>query len=135
MIKDIDFRKVTNLAMAVTPDEKTGEEVTMWKVYLINLRDRAISNVMVSSEGYGEIDGKAVKTSALRQFIEKVDAEGYVELEILPKELTTLNNQFWVSFWVDGILYDKKYVFVTESIQEDFFTNIPVVAKRGVMII
>jgi hypothetical protein len=132
MIKDIDFRKVTDLAMAVAPED--DEAGTLWKVYLINLRSEPIDNVMVSSEGYGEIDGKAVKTSALRQFIERVDTHNFVVLEILPPELTTLNNQFWVSFWVDGVLYDKKYVFVTESINEEYFTHIPVVHKRGVMI-
>ena len=132
MIKDIDFRKVTDLAMAVAPIE--DEAGSVWKVYLINLKDRPISNVMVSSNGYGTIDGKEVKTSSLRQFIEKLDSEEYIVLEILPKELTNLNNQFWVSFWVDGVLYDKKYVFVTESINESFFTHIPVLDKRGVMI-
>ena len=132
MIKDIDFRKVTDLAMAVTPEE--DEAGTMWRVYLINLRNSPIDNVMVTSEGYGEVDGKPVKTSALRQFIEKIDADNFVILELLPPELTTLNNQFWVSFWVDGVLYDKKYVFVTESINEEYFTTIPVIDKRGVMI-
>jgi len=132
MIKDIDFRKVTDLAMAVTPAEEDAGET--WKVYLINLKDCPINNIMVSSKGYGTIDGKPVKTSSLRQFIEKLEGEQYIVLEILPKELTTLNNQFWVSFWVDGVLYDKKYVFVTESINEDYFTKIPVLDKRGVMI-
>lgn len=119
--------------MAVTPDEDDNQGET-WKVYLINLRNKPISNVMVSSKGYGTIDGKEVKTSSLRQFIEQLDAEEYIVLELLPKELTNLNNQFWVSFWIDGVLYDKKYVFVTESINQEFFTHIPVLDKRGVMI-
>ena len=118
--------------MAVIPSEEDGDD--MWKVYLINLKDRPINNVMVSSQGYGTIEGKDVKTSSLRQFIELLDAEQYIVLEILPKELLSLNNQFWVSFWVDGVLYDKKYVFVTESINENFFTTIPVLQKKGVMI-
>ena len=131
MIKDIDFKKVTDLAMAVLPDDE-GDD--MWKVYLINLKDQPITNVMVTSLGYGTIEGKDVKTSSIRQFIEVLDAEAFIVLEILPKELTNLNNQFWVSFYMDDVLYDKKYVFVTESINENYFTTIPVLEKRGVMI-
>ncbi len=132
MIKDIDFKKVEDIAVAVAPrnDEK-GEE---WIVYLLNMKDADITNVLVNSKGYGTVEGKNVVTSSLRQYFEKIGAKQYVPLEILPEQLLGLANQFWISFWLDGNLYDKKYVFVTESIIENNFTNIPVLNKRGVMI-
>lgn len=134
MLKDIDFKKVTDLALAVVPDNDDVVASDQWKVYLINLRKEPITSVMVSSEGYGTVDGKEVKTSALRQFIEHLGAEQYIAIEIITEELTLISNQFWVSFYIDGQLYDKKYVFVRESINEEFYTHIPLLEKKGVMI-
>jgi hypothetical protein len=135
MLKDIDFKKVTDLALAVVPDTENGIAVAdQWKVYLINLRKEPISSIMVSSQGYGNVDGKEVKTSAIRQFIEHLGGQQYIAVEIITEELKQLSNQFWVSFWLNGQLYDKKYVFVRESINEEFYTHIPLLDTKGVMI-
>lgn len=132
MLRDIDFKRVTDLALAVTPESDSDEG--SWKVYLINLKNEPITDVLVNSKGYGEVGEEEVKTSQLRQFIERIEPNGYVALELLTDELTKISNQFWVSFYINGELFDKKYVFVRESINEDFFTEIPVLDTRGVMI-
>jgi hypothetical protein len=132
MIKDIPFKKVQDIAVAVSP--RADEEGEVWVVYLVNMKDRAISGVLVNSKGYGTVDGKQVKTSSLRQFFDKIEGKDFVTLEILPEKLIGIANQFWVSFWLDGFLYDKQFVFVSESIVKDNLTNIPVLNKKGVMI-
>lgn len=133
MIKDILIEKVQDVAVAVIPEtnEKGMEE---WNVYLINLKENQIDGVLISSQGYGNLDGKNIKTSTLRQFFEKISAKEYVKVEWIDKRLFGITNEFWVSFWSDGTLYDKRYVFVTESIVENNFTDIPMMGKRGVMI-
>lgn len=132
MIKDIPFKKMEDVAVAVAPREDDKGEV--WVAYLVNMKDRAISGVLVNSKGYGTLDGKQVKTSSLRHFFEKIEGNDFVTLEILPEHLTGIANQFWVSFWLDGFLYDKQFVFVTESIIKNNLTDIPVLNKKGVMI-
>lgn len=132
MIKDIPFKKMEDIAVAVAPREDEDGEV--WVVYLVNMKDCAITGVLVNSKGYGTLDGRKVKTSSLRHFFEKIDGRDYVTIEILPERLTGIANQFWVSFWQDGFLYDKQFVFVTESIIKDNLTDIPVLNKKGVMI-
>lgn len=135
MLKDIDFKKVTDLAVAVVPDEEGGpDDPEQYKVYLINTGTEPITSVMVSSQGYGTVDGKEVKTSAIRQLIELIGGQQFVAVEIITEELKLINNQFWVSYYQRGELFDKKYVFVTESINEEFFTHIPLLGKMGVMI-
>jgi len=135
MLKDIDFKKVTDLALAVVPDEEgSPSDPEQYKVYLINLGIEPITSVMVTSQGYGTVDGKEVKTSTIRQLIELIGGQQFVAVEIITEELKQLSNQFWVSFYQKGQLYDKKYVFVTESINEEFFTHIPLLGKKGVMI-
>ena len=133
MIKDIIIEKVTDVAIAVIPETDTPGNAE-WNVYLLNLKPDAIDGVLISSKGYGNIEGRNVKTSTLRQFWEKVGGNEFVKVELIEKKLFGINNEFWVSFWHHGILFDKRYVFVTESIVEDNFTQVPLIGRRGVMI-
>ena len=58
MIKDIPFERVEDIALAVVPDSvESGEEE--WHVYLVNMKPDAIDGVLVSSKGYGSIEGKS----------------------------------------------------------------------------
>jgi len=133
MKEDIQFKKVEEIAIAIVPEEgEQGEE--SWKAYLINLKNKPIHGVIVNSRGYGTLDGKKVKTSVLRHFFEKVDANTHVPIEFMPKKLFGLHNEFWVSFWCGNFMYDKKYVFVSESFIEDNLTDVPILDTRGVMI-
>ncbi len=133
MIKDIIIEKVTDVAIAVVPEAYQGQE-TEWNVYLLNLKPETIDGVLISSKGYGSLDGKEVKTSTLRQFWEKIEGNNFVKVELIEQKLFGITNEFWVSFWNHGVLYDKRYVFVTESIVENNFTSVPLIGKRGVMI-
>ncbi len=133
MLKDITRPEVTNVIVAIVqePDEN---DVLTWNVYLVNLYDVQIHDVLVSSKGYGQFEGRDVKTSVLRHLIGDVDPMDYAKIEMLMDNLFGLNNEFWVSFYVGLNIYDKKYVFLPESIKEENFTLIPVLNKRGVMI-
>jgi hypothetical protein len=133
MIKDIDFKRTEGLAMAVIR-KMNDEGSEVWKVCLLNLKDQPIENVIVNSSGYGQKNERQVKTTELRQFFDKIDAKSFVEIEILTEELLSINNQFWVSYFFEGHLYDKKYIFLAESIQPDFFTHIPLLNTRGILI-
>lgn len=134
MLKDIHRPAVENIVMAVVQeaDEETGEPV--WNVYLINLYDKEIKGVLVASKGYGQLEGKDVKTSVLRHLIDEVGPNDYARIEPIMTNLFGLSNEFWVSFYLDKQIFDKKYVFLPESIREENFTVVPVINKRGVMI-
>jgi len=117
MKKDIKIPEVKDIAMAVVREKNDlGEKV--WNVYLLNLKDEEIYGVLVSSKGYGEKDGEKVKTSILRHFLDRVPAKSYAKVEPIMENLFGLNNEFCVSFYVKGIIHDKKYIFLPETIQE-----------------
>ena len=132
MLKDIDFRKVEDTAMAIIPEQDGTEKV--WNAYFINTGDSVIQSVLINSKGYGEIEEKAVKTSSLRQFFEYVEGQSSVKVEEIREELLALNNEFWISFSKDGYLFDKKYVFVTDSLRDEHLIDVPVLNKKGVLI-
>lgn len=132
MLKDIDFKKVIDTAIAIIPEQEGVEMV--WNAYLINTGDSVIQSVLVNSKGYGEIEEREVKTSSLRQFFEFIEGGSCVKVEEIRDELLALNNEFWVSFSKDGYLFDKKYVFVTDSLREEHLIQVPVLNKKGVLI-
>ena len=133
MLKDIPKLEVENLAVAIVrePNEE-GEPI--WNAYVINLYDQQIHNVLVSSKGYGSFEGREVKTSVLRHLIGDIDPQDYAKIEPIMENLFGLSNEFWVSFYIGKNIYDKKYVFLPETINEENLTLIPVLKKRGVMI-
>ena len=101
MLKDIPQLVVENIIVAVVPemDEVTGSQI--WNVYLVNLYDKKIEGVLVSSKGYGTLEGRDVKTSDLRHFLDTVDAKGYSKIEPIMPDVFGLSNEYWVSFYLD----------------------------------
>lgn len=132
MKKDIDFTPVEDIVMAVILEEENG--VNIWNVFLINLHIVPIKNVIVTSRGYGEIKGETKKTSTLRHFFEEIPELEYTRVEPIMDNTFGLTNEYWVSFYIDGQIYDKRYVFLPETISEKNFTKIPLVNVEGVMI-
>lgn len=133
MRKDIHPPKVEGIAMAVVR-EADEEGADAWYVYLINLRDDAIENVLVSSRGYGELEGEVRKTSEMRHFLGRLDPRSWARIERIMEDVFPLSNQYWLSFYIGRELHDKKYIFLAGSIEEDNFTQLPLMNKRGVMI-
>ena len=74
MKKDLPENNVKDIAIAVALESESVES-KVWYVYLINLKNEPIENVLITSKGYGEKDGEQVKTSTLRHMIPVVDSK------------------------------------------------------------
>lgn len=133
MIKDLPQNIVENIAVAVALEKETAES-KIWYVYLINLKDEPIENVLITSKGYGEKDGEQVKTSTLRHMIPVIEGKATALIEPIDEQTFGLNNEYWVSYYIGRDIYDKKFIFVPESIVEGNFIKLPVLNKVGVMI-
>ncbi|TDG35684.1 hypothetical protein EZJ43_11725 [Pedobacter changchengzhani] len=133
MKADLPENTVEDIAMAVVLIGETPE-VTSWTVYIVNLKDEPITNVLISSKGYGEKDGKQVKTSVLRHSIGDMEANSFKGVEAIDPEVFGLTNEYWLSYYVGSTIYDKKFIFLPESIIDSNFIKIPLVNKPGVMI-
>ncbi|WP_306641295.1 hypothetical protein [Sanyastnella coralliicola] len=133
MLKDIDNPKVEGVAFAIAEEVNELNEKS-YVAYLINLKDEPLENVLVRSSGYGEHDGKQVKTTELRRFYDSIEPKSAQLIEPVLEEALTLTNQYWVSFYNDKVLYDRKYVFVAESVNESNFISLPLIDHSGVLI-
>src|ERR1700712_1154867 len=114
MKKDIEIPQVENVTLAVVKEGLKGLEE--WKVYLINNNDFSIDNTLVASQGYGEKEGEQQKTSTLRHFLQTVPEHSTAVIEPIDPGVFHLNNEYWVSYYIGSQIYDKRFVFVPESI-------------------
>tara|TARA_B100000674_G_scaffold491760_1_gene510384 strand:+ start:252 stop:659 length:408 start_codon:yes stop_codon:yes gene_type:complete len=126
--------KVENVSVAIT--EELIENEKSYYAYLINLRDDIMEGIIISSTGYGENTqtGETIKTSTLRHCIEVLLPNEVAKIEPIMPEIFGLSNEYWVSFWVDGVMYDKRFVFPAESISSKNMSIISLLGKKGVVI-
>ena len=120
------------VSIAIVPDGVENDRE--WNVYVINTKNEEIKNVMITSNGYGEINNKKMQTSTLRWYFEKMAASSFAMVEPIMEEVFGLSNEYWVSYFANNVLYDKKFIFLPESIQEGNLITIPVIQKKGILI-
>jgi len=131
MIKDIDFHPVTGLKLAIAKEEVNGNDE--WGVYIINLNLIELKTVMITSRGYGVLDGEEKKTSTLRHMIEELGAQSIAKIEPIDPALFALTNEFWVSYYILDQILDKKFIFVAGSMDASNIIHIPELGLQGVL--
>lgn len=128
--------KVEDVAVAVV-QEKGEDDATIYNTYLLNLKqDEIMEGIIITSKGYGEnvTTGEKVKTSTLRHCLEILLPNEAAKIEPIVEEVFGLTNEYWVSFWINDKMYDKKFIFLPETIQEKNLKLIPVLGVKGLMI-
>ncbi|MBC8985233.1 hypothetical protein H9X96_05535 [Pedobacter sp. N36a] len=133
MKKDLPENIVEDIAIAVVLTSESPE-FKNWTVYLVNMKNEVLENVMISSKGYGEKDGRKVQTSVLRHSLGNVMPQSFSGVEAIAPEVLGLTNEYWLSYYIDNVIYDKKFIFLPESIVDENLIRIPLVNKPGVMI-
>lgn len=132
MRKDIHIPKVEDVSMAVV--RETDGPNAEWGVYLINQKGVALKNIIIASKGYGTIDDQEIKTSTLRHFHEELAANSFQKVEKIMPDVFGLNNEYMLTFYIDKMIYDRKYIFVPDSIVEENLIPIPLIDKPGILI-
>ncbi len=135
MKKDIPFLPVEGVKVAVTRDINEASEAE-WRVYLINKNEVPITNVFVTSRGYSNSDqlGETPQqTSTLRHFYKEVPANGHQAIELIDTSVFHLTNEYWVSYFIDNQIYDKRFVFVPGSLDEQNLIPINQLQREGVL--
>jgi hypothetical protein len=109
MKKDIDFNPVMDVKVAIakTTNEKGESD---WYAYIINNKNVAIDNLLISSSAAEFEDGSGRKTSQLRHFIERLESESYAKIERVDPAVFGFYNRYWVSFYIGRQIFDKKFV-------------------------
>lgn len=132
MKKDINFLPVEGVQVVIArkKNELDGYD---WQVFVINQNDVAITNVFVTSKGYGQKNDEEQKTSTLRHFFTEVKPGGHEVVETIMPDVFHLNNEYWVSYFIGGQIFDKKFIFVPDSIVEENLVTIPALGLEGIL--
>ena len=126
--------KVEKVSVAIV--EMKVENEKSYYAYLLNLREDIMEGIIISSTGYGQNTktGDRIKTSTLRHSIEVLLPNEAARIEPIMPEVFGLSNEYWVSFWVNEVMYDKRFVFPAESISEKNMQMIEILGQKGVII-
>ena len=134
MKSDIQIPEVENVFLAAVQEWNDDFMEKVWYVYLVNDSDFQLDSVMVVSKAFGTIDGEMKKTSLLRHAFVEIPPVSVVKIEMVEKSVLVLNNEFMVTFFIGNTLYDKKYIFKSHSINEDFVEEVPILFVEGVIV-
>lgn len=132
MKEDIERPKVENVTLAVIREVNDVQEEE-WFVYLLNQNSFGLENILITSRGYGKQDGEKQETSTLRHYLEALGVNASFVVEPIQPEVFHLTNEYWVSYYAGGKLYDKRFVFLPESIQAENLHYIEMLDKLGVL--
>ncbi|MNF29177.1 hypothetical protein D3C84_98750 [compost metagenome] len=134
MKKDIIIPEVENVFLAAVQEWSDDFMEKVWYVYLVNDSDFNLDSVMVVSKAFGTIDGEMKKTSLLRHAFVEVPAVSVAKIEMIEKSVLVLNNEFMLTFFIGDKLYDKKFIFKANSINEEATEEVPILFVEGIIV-
>ena len=134
MKKDIEFPKSKGVSVALVKDSLAESNDSQWGAYIINFLDTPIEKVFINISAVGIIAGKEKKTSNVRYFIEKLEAGATQFIEPIFTDSLKLTNQYWVSYYVENTLFDRKFIFLPGRTNSKNISIIKPLNKQGVII-
>tara|TARA_R110002167_G_scaffold1693_11_gene8157 strand:- start:615 stop:1010 length:396 start_codon:yes stop_codon:yes gene_type:complete len=127
--KDIEIPVVKDVHVAIIREWNEEFLDKDWNAYIINDRNTPIELTMVVSKGY---DGER-KTSIMRHAIGDLESKSYKKIEVVQEDLLALDNEFFVTFYADNKLHEKRFVFEKNNVTENNLINIQLIDKEGIL--
>ena len=128
MKKDIEIPVAKDVYVAIIREWNEEFLDKDWNAYIINSRVTPIELTMVVSKGY---EGNR-KTSFMRHSIGEVAAKSYKKIEVIQEDVLRLNNEFYVTYYADNKLFEKRFLFERNSVKESNLITIPIIDKEGI---
>jgi hypothetical protein len=127
--KDIEIPIAKDVYVAIILEWNNEFLSRDWNAYVLNDRDSQIDMVLIVSKGFDGVK----KTTTMRHAIGVVGAKSFEKIELLQEDVLTLDNEFFVTYYADGKLYEKRFVFKKNTVTENNLTPIPLIEKEGVL--
>jgi hypothetical protein len=133
MKADIEVPKVENVYIVAIQDFSDDFQENCWYAYLLNATDETLEMAMIVSRAYGSIDGENRNTMHLRHAFATLAPQTAVKVEFLENNLLQLNNEFSLSYFIGSKMYDKKFIFKSNSINVNAQVDLPAIKKQGII--
>jgi len=125
--KDIEIPVAKDVHVVIVQEWNEEFLSKEWNTYILNNRTTQIDMVLIASKGY---EGER-KTSVLRHSMGIVEAKSFAKIEMLQEDLFALNNEFFVTYYADSKIYEKRFLFEKNSIAINALSLIPLLEKEG----
>ena len=129
MKKDIEFPIAKDVYVALVHEWNEEFLSKDWNSYIINNRTTQIDMVLIVSKGYD----KSRETSVMRHAIGEIKAKSFEKIELVQEDVLALNNEFFVTYYADDKIYEKRFVFEKNSVNENNLVAISLIGKKGVL--
>lgn len=129
MKKDIEIPVAKEVYVAIINEWNEEFLSKDWNAYIINNRSTPIEMALIVSKGYDE----ERKTSIMRHAIGVVAAKSFEKIELLQEEVLRLTNEFFVTFYADNKLYERRFLFEKGTIKESNLVAISLIEKEGIL--
>lgn len=129
MRKDIEIPEVEGIYVAAVREKHPEFHSMDWNAYIINDREFPLEMVLIVSKGLGNEQ----LTSTMRHSIKVLPAKSYAQIEFLQEDVLQLENTFAVTFFAEGKMFEKKFVFRKNSVRTDSVETIPVIPSEGIL--
>ncbi|USD26463.1 hypothetical protein [Flagellimonas marinaquae] len=129
MKKDFEIPIATDVHVAIVHEWNEEFLSKDWNAYLINNRSDTIEMAIVVSKGF---DGDT-RTSTIRHGIGTLEPGSFKKVEVLQEDVLALNNEFFVTFFAENKLFEKRFLFPKHTVTEKNLSTIPVIQSEGVL--
>lgn len=129
MRKDIEIPEVKEIYIAAVKEWDENFLNQSWNIYLINNSNLTMEVTIVVSRG----SKGDRKTATLRHGLGILEPKTHRKVEFIAEEVLSFKNEFLLSFFANGQLYDRTFVFEPYSIKDENLKTIPLLDKEGVL--
>ena len=130
MKKDIQIPQVEGVYIAVVSEYNDIYKTQDWNAYIINDKDVDLDVVLIVTSGYSENK----MTSIFRKKLDVLPKKSYAKIEMMQEDLFALNNEFKVTFFEGNAMFEKTYLFRTNTINEKALQRIPLMQAKGILV-
>jgi len=130
MKKDIEFPDAKGVCIAVIKEWNDEFEMEDWNAYIINENKVPIEAVIIVTQGFST----EKKTSKFRHMLGTITPNDFQKFELMQEAILSFRNEFSVTYFLENKLYDKKFIFRKNTINDKAFQDIPTLKKKGVLV-
>lgn len=129
MKNDIEIPEVKNVFLAAVLQENEDFKTREWNVFLINNGKEPLETILSVSRGNNEENASSI----MRNNLKLLPASSFAKIEFLQEEVLKLNNEFSVTWFSEGKMFHKNFIFRKNSINEKDLDEIPLMFEKGIM--
>jgi len=127
--KDIEIPVVKDVHVALVFEWNDEIKINEWNAYILNTGTSALELIFIVSKGF---DGET-KTAIMRHSMEALNAKSFQKIEFVQDEVLKLNNEFYVTYYTNGTLFEKRFIFPKGSVTQKKLTQVALLEKQGIL--